>query len=103
MPHIIISIEIKYVSCAGVRPIALPTISGTMTAPAYIASTCCSPSEKSLTFDCCAIILCHLRMLLYDPLKMRCVLKTQHDNFCLRSEERRVGKEYRSRRASVQC
>ena len=35
-----ISIATKYVSCSVVRPSAFPTISGTITAPAYIARTC---------------------------------------------------------------
>ena len=48
MPQTKRSAEISIATWSGERLSARPTISGTATAPAYITSTCCSPSGMSL-------------------------------------------------------
>ena len=72
--------ETKYVICVSLKPNALPIKRGTITAPAYIAKTCCNPKAAAFPLDNTITLpplsqrlLCHPQMLQFEQ-----VMQYQH-------------------------
>ena len=70
-PHMKISTDTKYVVCSAVSPKPLATSIGTITAPAYIASTCCKLKINVFKTMSPFIIVCTIINNTEKPLKIK--------------------------------